>query len=46
MERESEPARTAPRWLRLGWFGAIWTGSVIALAVVAWLIKWAVKAPM
>jgi Protein of unknown function (DUF2474) len=33
-------------WQRLGWFGAIWAGSVVALAIVAWVLKWAVKAPV
>jgi hypothetical protein len=31
-------------WQRLGWFIAIWAGSVLALAIVAYIIR-AVIAP-
>lgn len=30
---------TAPLWKRLGWFAAIWVLSVLALAIVARLIR-------
>jgi Protein of unknown function (DUF2474) len=46
MARGNEVTRPAPIWQRLGWFGGIWAVSVVALAIVAWVIKWAVKAPI
>jgi hypothetical protein len=30
----------AERWKRLLWFVVIWAGSVAALGVVAWAIRW------
>ncbi|MGC6331432.1 DUF2474 family protein [Rhizorhabdus sp. FW153] len=32
-------ADMAGRWKRLGWFLAIWTGSVLALGAVSMLIR-------
>jgi hypothetical protein len=32
-----------PMWKRLAWFVAIWTGSVAALGVVAWLLRLAIR---
>ncbi|MGF6590264.1 DUF2474 domain-containing protein [Pseudomonas sp. 2835] len=28
-----------PLWQRLGWLVAIWVGSVVSLALVAWLMR-------
>ena len=33
----------APKWRRLAWFVALWIASVLALAIVASLIKLALK---
>ena len=30
-------------WRRLAWFVAIWAGSVASLAVVAWLVRLAIR---
>lgn len=38
-ERDGEAKGQRPLLHRLGWFFAIWAGSVAALAVVAFLIK-------
>ena len=36
-----EPDRApGPLWQRLGWMMAIWAGSVLALGVVAMVIRW------
>ena len=29
----------APLWQRLGWMALIWLGSVVALGLVAWVIR-------
>jgi hypothetical protein len=31
-----------PLWQRLAWFVAIWAGSVLLLAVVAWILRMAI----
>ncbi|WP_081611389.1 DUF2474 domain-containing protein [Kordiimonas gwangyangensis] len=36
------PEKNTPLWRRLLWFAAIWGGSVLALTVVAGVIRWAV----
>jgi hypothetical protein len=38
-EREVDPARNKPLWQRIGWLVIIWTGSVLALFVVAMLLR-------
>ena len=38
-EREVDPARGKPLWQRIGWLLIIWTGSVLALFVVAMLLR-------
>lgn len=45
MEGPDNNLQGVPLWQRLGWFAAIWTGSILALSVVAWIIRWAVKIP-
>ncbi len=45
MTEQSETARKAPLWQRLGWFGGIWVASILALSLVAGAIKWAIKVP-
>lgn len=35
---------TAPLWRRVAWMAAIWAGSVAALGVVAYAIRWWLKA--
>ncbi|MGH8417561.1 MAG: DUF2474 domain-containing protein [Pseudomonas sp.] len=37
--REEDPAQNKPLWQRLGWLVIIWTGSVLALFVVASLLR-------
>lgn len=37
--REVDPARGKPLWQRIGWLVVIWTGSVLALFVVAMLLR-------
>ncbi len=32
-----------PLWQRLGWMLLIWAGSVLALGVVGWFIRWWLK---
>ncbi|WP_262690038.1 DUF2474 family protein [Kordiimonas aestuarii] len=34
---------TTTLWRKLAWFGAIWTVSVLALAAVGALIRWALS---
>jgi hypothetical protein len=46
MTKPSDRALSLPLWQRIGWFSAIWAGSVVALSIVAWILKWAVKTPM
>lgn len=46
METPDKNLQDAPLWQRLGWFGAIWAGSILALSLVAWIIRWAVKIPV
>jgi len=41
-----KPATTdgaGPLWKRLTWFVAIWAGSVVALGIVAWLLRLAIR---
>ena len=38
-EREVDPAKGKPLWQRIGWLLIIWTGSVLALFVVAMLLR-------
>jgi hypothetical protein len=33
-----------PLWRRLGWFVAIWAASVLGLAIVAFAIRFVIKA--
>jgi hypothetical protein len=35
-------ARKTPLAARLGWFALYWVGSVLALGVVAYAIRWAI----
>jgi hypothetical protein len=37
--QEIEQAEKKPLWQRLGWLVVIWTGSVLALAIVASLMR-------
>ncbi|UZJ59787.1 DUF2474 domain-containing protein [Pseudomonas sp. KU26590] len=38
-QREVDPAQGKPLWQRIGWLLIIWTGSVLALFVVAMLLR-------
>jgi hypothetical protein len=38
-QREVDPAQGKPLWQRIGWLVVIWTGSVLALFVVAMLLR-------
>jgi len=38
-----DPPATGPWWKRLAWLGAIWAGSVLALGVVAYGLRLAIK---
>ncbi|MEX6667412.1 DUF2474 domain-containing protein [Pseudomonas sp. W2-17] len=38
-KREVDPAQGKPLWQRIGWLVTIWTGSVLALFVVAMLLR-------
>lgn len=38
-QREVDPAKGKPLWQRIGWLVVIWTGSVLALFVVAMLLR-------
>ena len=38
-QREVDPAKGKPLWQRIGWLLIIWTGSVLALFVVAMLLR-------
>lgn len=38
-KREVDPAQGKPLWQRIGWLLIIWTGSVLALLVVAMLLR-------
>jgi len=38
-KRENGAARAKPLWQRLTWLVVIWSASVLALGVVAWLIR-------
>lgn len=38
-QREIDPARNKPLLQRIGWLLVIWTGSVLALAVFAMLLR-------
>ncbi|RJG12021.1 DUF2474 domain-containing protein [Pseudomonas cavernicola] len=35
----AETSGKKPLWQRLGWLLAIWTGSVLALGLVSWLLR-------
>lgn len=37
--RMSEMPEKKPLWQRLGWLLALWTGSVLALGAVVWLLR-------
>ncbi|MGE7965418.1 MULTISPECIES: DUF2474 domain-containing protein [unclassified Pseudomonas] len=37
--QEIEAAEKKPLWQRLGWLAMIWTGSVVALFIVATLMR-------
>lgn len=39
LEPEVDPAKGKPLWQRIGWLVVIWTGSVLALFVVAMLLR-------
>ncbi|MCF7202943.1 DUF2474 domain-containing protein [Pseudomonas oligotrophica] len=41
-DRDPEPQR--PLWQRMAWLVLIWSASVLALAVVAWLLRQAMTA--
>ncbi|WNW11989.1 DUF2474 domain-containing protein [Pseudomonas sp. DTU_2021_1001937_2_SI_NGA_ILE_001] len=36
---EDDPARSKPLWQRLAWLAGIWAGSVLALFIVASLMR-------
>ncbi|GAB7528789.1 DUF2474 domain-containing protein [Pseudomonas sp. 3A(2025)] len=36
---EEDPAMNKPLWQRLAWLGGIWAGSVLALFIVASLMR-------
>jgi hypothetical protein len=36
---DQDPAQKQPLWKRLGWLVVIWTGSVLALFIVATLLR-------
>jgi hypothetical protein len=36
----SEPAQPSPLWKRLAWMAAIWATSVVALGMVALILRW------
>lgn len=40
-----EQAQARPLWQRLAWMAAIWLGSVLALGVVAMLIRYWLSSP-
>ncbi|ABD25472.1 hypothetical protein Saro_1027 [Novosphingobium aromaticivorans DSM 12444] len=41
----AEQAQARPLWQRLAWMAAIWLGSVLALGVVAMLIRYWLSSP-
>lgn len=41
--RLNVPEPATPLWQRLGWMVAIWAGSVAALGVLAYAIRWWLK---
>ncbi|EXF47153.1 Cyanide insensitive terminal oxidase, putative subunit III [Pseudomonas sp. BAY1663] len=43
MKDGNEPQQK-PLWQRMSWLVLIWSGSVLALAVVAWLLRLAMNA--
>jgi len=43
-QRRDVQAEPRPLWRRMVWLVAIWSGSVLALAVVAWLLRLAMNA--
>jgi len=38
-DKRSSPEDT-PLWRRLGWMAAIWFASVLAIGIVAYIIRW------
>ncbi|MCQ4297567.1 DUF2474 domain-containing protein [Pseudomonas stutzeri] len=46
-QQEKKPASSGepkPLWQRMSWLVLIWSGSVLALGIVAWLIRLAMNA--
>ncbi|MGE6662325.1 DUF2474 domain-containing protein [Pseudomonas sp. NPDC077408] len=43
-KHESSAARPKPLWKRMTWLVLIWSASVLALGVVAWLLRQAMTA--
>ncbi|ANF27633.1 DUF2474 domain-containing protein [Stutzerimonas stutzeri] len=43
-KHESGAARPKPLWKRMTWLVLIWSASVLALGVVAWLLRQAMTA--
>lgn len=41
----AEQAQARPLWQRLAWMAAIWLGSVLALGVVAMVIRYWLSSP-
>ncbi|MCQ2029774.1 DUF2474 domain-containing protein [Stutzerimonas zhaodongensis] len=38
-EHESSASNTKPLWKRMTWLVLIWSASVLALGVIAWLLR-------
>ncbi|MCQ4314669.1 DUF2474 domain-containing protein [Stutzerimonas zhaodongensis] len=38
-EHESSASNTKPLWKRMTWLVFIWSASVLALGVIAWLLR-------
>ncbi|EIK93659.1 hypothetical protein PMM47T1_26053 [Pseudomonas sp. M47T1] len=38
-EHEPDPAANTPWWKRVGWLLVIWAGSIVALGIVAELLR-------
>ncbi len=43
-KHESGASRPAPLWKRMTWLVLIWSASVLALGIVAWLLRQAMTA--
>lgn len=43
MEHSTASDRPAPIWRRLLWFAALWASSILALGVVAMILKMVLK---